>query len=127
MLSSFINRMVISPPADPTLDEDIIKNTVEEVIQINVLNATLTPGIAGETREYLRNRGFDVVEVGNFTDRTERSMIIDRVGDVKSAKKIGYAMGIPDSCIVTKLDSNMFLRATIILADDFRSLKPFVK
>ncbi|MFP4368655.1 MAG: LytR C-terminal domain-containing protein [Candidatus Kapaibacterium sp.] len=125
MLMSFMYRNFINPPVDAMLDDDTGSFTVEQVIQVNVLNACGEPGIAGFTKEYLRSRGYDVVEIGNNDNKLERSIVIDRVGDHKSARKVAYAMGINDSLIVTKIDSGMYLRSSVILGSDFKGLKPF--
>lgn len=125
MLSSFISRVFISPPVDPTLDADIQRNTAQEVIQVSVLNAAGAQGIATKAKNYLRSRGFDVVEIGNFDKTVSKSCIIDCVGDLRSAMKVAYALGINDSLVVTKVDSNLFLRSSIILGMDYQELKPF--
>ncbi|MBM2814529.1 MAG: hypothetical protein HW421_1291 [Ignavibacteria bacterium] len=125
MLSSFLFRTVISPPVDPNLDDNIQKNTVEEVIQVNVLNASGVQGLAARVRNFLRARGFDVVEIGNYPESSENSIIIDKVGDVNSALKVAYALGIGDTLVTTKIDSALFLRTSIIIGKDFASLKPF--
>lgn len=124
MLSSFINRVFIAPPVDPILSEDL-KSTSVEVIQVNVLNASGKQGLAAKVKDFLRNRGFDVVEIGNNDVLLNRSQVIDRLGDTKSAKEVAYALGINDSLVISQPDSNMYLRASIIIGDDFAALKPF--
>jgi len=125
MLSSFITRVFIAPPIDPTLDADIERNTAQEVIQVSVFNGAGVQGIASKVKNYLRSRGYDVVEIGNFDKTVNKSCIIDCVGDFRSAKKVAYALGINDSLVVSKVDSNLFLRSSIILGKDYNELKPF--
>ncbi len=125
MLSSFVNRMFIAPPVDPNIDSSITKNTHEEVIQVNVLNACGKKGLAAKAKEFLRSRGFDVVEIGNFEQPMPKSVIIDRLGDINSAKKVAYALGIQDTLIQKQVDSTLYLRSTIVIGDDFAILKPF--
>ena len=125
MLSSFVTRMVIAPPVDSNIDNGIQKSTVSEVIQINVLNASGKKGLASKVKDFLRSRGFDVVEVGNYDQMTDKSQVIDRLGDMKSARKVAYALGISDSMVTGKLDSNMYLRASVVIGNDFSELKPF--
>jgi len=118
-------RLFIGSGIDPTIDENIERLSAEEVIQINVLNACGVKGLAAHTRDYLRSRGFDVVDIGNYKKNVEKSFVIDRLGDLSSSKKVAYAVGIEDSLIVTKIDSNLFLRCSLVLGNDYMTLKPF--
>ncbi|MBE2190033.1 MAG: LytR C-terminal domain-containing protein [Desulfobulbaceae bacterium] len=124
LLSSFIDRVFISPPVSASLSEDL-KSNKQEVIQINILNASGEAGLAARAKEYLRGRGFDVVEIGNYSENLDKSIIIDRLGDINSAYKVAYAVGITDSLITSQIDSSLFLRSSIILGKDFALLKPF--
>jgi hypothetical protein len=123
--ASFINRMSHGKPDQAKVDEEIKKETPTEVIQLNVLNSTGIQGLADKGRNYLRARGFDVVEVGNYSEKKQKSIVIDRVGDLNSALKAARAMGIADSLVYTKKDSTLFLRCSIILGLDYQSLKAF--
>jgi len=124
MLSSFVMRMS-APPIDAKIESDIVKSTVEEVIQVNVLNGCGVPGLAGKAQQYLRSRGFDVVEIGNTETVIEKSQVIDRVGDQISAMKVAYALGLADSTVTSNIDSSLFLRATIVIGNDYKELNPF--
>ncbi|MCK5742565.1 MAG: LytR C-terminal domain-containing protein [Chlorobi bacterium] len=124
MAAALINR-IISPPVDATIDDDIKKRTVEEVIQINILNGCRVKGLAGQAKKYLHARDFDVVDVGNYKDSIAQSIVIDMLGDLSSAKKVAYALGINDSLIIEEIDSSMFIRSTVVLGADYKELKPF--
>ncbi len=125
MSTSFVLRIVVAPPVSASIDNAIAKSTAQEVIQVNILNTCGVPGLASKAKEYLRARGFDVVEIGNSDEICPKSMIIDRLGDNKSALQVAYALGIKDSLVVASIDSNMFLRSTILIGSDFRELKPY--
>ncbi len=125
MLSSFISRMVLEPPVDSSIDPNIVKSTAQEVIQVNVLNACGEKGLAGKVRNFLRSRGYDVVEIGNYEPALDKSIVIDRLGDPNSSKKVAYALGVNDSLVYSEIDSNMFLRASVVIGKDFFELKPF--
>ncbi len=122
LLCSFVNRVIIKPPVDGNLDEGIEKNNVTEVIQVNILNASGKPGAAGKVMKYLRNMGFDVVEIGNYGKLIEKSCVLDRVGDTRSARKVAYALGISDEFVRSEKDSNLFLRSTVIIGNDFNGI-----
>lgn len=125
MATSFVLRVSVTPPVSASIDNSIAKSNSQEVIQVNILNACGKSGLASTTKEFMRARGFDVVEIGNSGFLSEKSQIIDRLGDLKSARQVAYALGISDSMVTSIIDSNLFLRATVIIGDDFRDLKPF--
>lgn len=123
--SSMLYKLISAKPIDASIDPEVKKRSLEEVIQVNVLNACGEPGAATEVMHYLRKLGFDVVEIGNCREMEDYSRVIDRVGDYKSAEKVAYALGIDNDEIDTKIDSSMFLRCTIVIGDDYRALKLF--
>lgn len=125
MATSFVLRIIVAPPVSASIDNTISRSTAQEVIQLNILNACGADGLASKAKEYLRSRGFDVVEIGNSENFMEQSIIIDRLGDIQSSKQLAYALGIKDSLIVTRIDSNLFIRATVMIGADFKELKPF--
>ncbi len=125
LLGSFISRIFFHKDADMQIESVINREKSKEVIQLNILNSTKTSGIADKARTYLRNLGFDVVEIGNYTENKRISILIDRVGDRQSALLTAKAMGIGDSLVYTKIDSSLFLKCTIILGEDYKNLNAF--
>jgi len=120
-LGSLVWRL-INPPVSPLVNEDDPRST----IQVDVVNASGRQGAGRHTLEFLRERGFDVVEISSTGDRPKRSLVIDRMGDKVSARKIANALGIADTLIVTEIDSMRFVRATIMLGADLDNLEPFL-
>ena len=98
---------------------------IDEVIQVNVLNGCGEPGIASQAKNFLRAHGFDVVEIGNYSEKVDRSLVIDRLGNNLAMKKVANTIGISDSLSVSRIDSSMFLQATIVLGKDYKELVPF--
>jgi hypothetical protein len=125
LLGSFISRMFFHKDADLQIESVIKREKPKEVIQLNILNSTKVSGIADKARTYMRNLGFDVVEIGNFTEYKKISIVIDRIGDRQSALLTAKAVGIGDSLVYTKIDSSLFLKCTIILGEDYKSLNAF--
>jgi hypothetical protein len=75
---------------------------------------------------YLRRRGFDVVEVGDYRSfDEERSKVIDRVGDLETARKVANALGIPEDQVLQEIRLDYFLDATIVIGKDYATLRPF--
>ena len=125
LLGSFASRIFIHKHVDSDLDASIDPETPAEGIQISILNSTSIPGIADQARDYMRDRGFDVVEIGNYGKPQSKTCVFDRVGDFGSALKVAKAMGVADSLVFTKKDSTLFLRATVVLGNDYKYLRSF--
>lgn len=119
-LGSLIWRM-INPPIVPYVDQE----GPRAVIQVTIANHSGTPGVARKTLDYLRERGFDVVELSNGSDTLKKSRVIDRVGDRISALKIAKVLGISDTLVISDIDSMLFVRASVILGSDVKTLSPF--
>lgn len=126
MFMSFSNRVLISPPVDSKLEENIEKLNNLEIIQVSILNSTSVNGLANKARNFLQMRNFDVVEIGNSKEILPQTVVIDRMGDFASARKVARAFGIADSLIKTDIDSSLFVRSTIIIGQDYPKL-PFFK
>lgn len=122
---SLISRIFFHKDADSQIESVIKREKPKEVIQLNILNSTKTSGIADKARTYLRNLGFDVVEIGNFPENKKQSIVLDRVGDRQAALLAAKAFGIGDSLVYTKKDSTLFLKCTIILGEDYKKLNAF--
>lgn len=122
---AFVQRMFIAPPINAEREGEEVAGHRGAKIQVNVLNSVTGPRVARRTMDYLRARGFDVVEIGNAPAALSRSVVIDRVNDSVSARKVAFAMGIGDSCIHTEVNRDLYLDVTVILGEDYERLKPF--
>ena len=111
------------PEIDSAKNMGRLKNN--EMIQVSVLNGCGVKGLAGEVRDFLRDKGFDVVDVANFKQLVNSSFVIDRMKDTSSSRKLANAMGVPVSKIVFDVDSTMYLRSSIVIGSDYKKLKPF--
>ncbi len=99
---------------------------VGEVIQVSIRNGCGVSSLAGEMTQYLRQHGFDVVEVGNHTSfDQEQTVVYDRIGDLESAQKLAAAVGLPADRVVQDIDPEEYLDATIIIGKDYVTLTPF--
>jgi|GEM_PF-1466909 len=60
-----------------------------EMITVEVLNGSGVSGIAGQTAEYLREEGFQVVDVDNADHQDyQRSNVISRIDDIEAAREV---------------------------------------
>jgi hypothetical protein len=87
-------------------------------VKVEVVNASGERGLARRTMHYLRERGLDVVSVGNSKERLDSSVVYVRSGHsdwaVTAAKAIGGAR------IEVRPDSSRYLDLTIVLGARFR-------
>jgi hypothetical protein len=92
--------------------------------QIEVLNGCGVSGIAARAQDYLREKGYDVVNVENARDfRYRRTLVIDRGGDVRIARALARDLGT--SNLIRQVRPDLVLQATVILGEDYRELEPY--
>jgi hypothetical protein len=119
---SLLARSVFQRPVDST------KGSVApgQVIQIDLLNGCGVNGAAATFTGYLRARGYDVVEMKNYkTSDVKESLVIDRTGDVETAQKVAYALGVNEKNIVQEINPKYFVDVSVVVGKDFNALKPY--
>lgn len=120
----FLQHSIFRPRVDATIERTDLFVKAGEHIQVNVVNACGRTGMAQKFTEFLRARKFDVPEYSTAKTREPFSKVIDRVGDPTSAQKVAYALGIAPERIETEIDSSLYLRASVIIGEDYMSLRP---
>jgi hypothetical protein len=116
---SLLERNIFRPPVDVSKGEG-----TSAVIQIDVLNGCGVPGAATAVRDYLRARGYDVVEMRNYKSfDVGESLVVDRTGDSRTAEKVAYALGIGKSRIIRQINPDYFVDVSVIIGKDYGSLK----
>jgi hypothetical protein len=121
LVYSFINRIFIDPPVNAETNRGGKTHT----IQLDVLNGSGTPRLGQRFTDYLRARGFDVVEMGNFKESgVELTRVIDRAGDLTAARQVAEALGVPKERVIQQIDKNAYLDVSVVIGKDFKSLKP---
>ena len=124
LLYGLVTR-TLTPSAAPERSSEETK-LVGSVIQVEVRNGAGVDRLAAQATQYLRDRGFDVVEVGNHeTFQQERSVVIDRVGDPEAARKVAEALGLPPERVRREVRRQYYLDASVIIGDDYKQLRPF--
>jgi hypothetical protein len=93
-------------------------------VRVQVLNATPTKGLARRATDVLRDRGYDVLEMGNAPRGTNpaASVVYDRVGNLEAARGVGAALGI--ARVETRRDPTLLLEVTVVLGSDWRAPGP---
>ena len=87
-------------------------------VRVEVLNASGVSGLARRATEHLRDRGFDVVYLGNAgaTDQ-QTTVVIARTASIDAAQRVAAALGT-DS-VALEPDPQLYLDATVRLGKDW--------
>ena len=93
-------------------------------IRVQVLNATSTRGLARRATGFLRDRGFDVVDVGTSRESRDTTLVLDRSGNPALAQLVARALnGAP---VESRPDSSRYLDVTVLVGRDWTSpAEPF--
>ena len=110
-------------------DKKIISpNSLTTKIQVEVLNGCGVRGIADRLTDFLREKSFDVVNIGNYRSfEIDNSIVIDRSGKLINAQVIADSMGLNRSNIIQQINKEYLLDVTIILGNDYSQLIPLKK
>ena len=125
LLYAFATRTVFTGPT-PERPASDSSDLVGSIIQVEVRNGAGVDHLAERTTEYLRDRGFDVVDVGNYSSfDQEHSVVIDRIGNMEAAHHVAEALGIPADRVRQNVKPAYYLDASVILGHDYEQLRPF--
>lgn len=86
-------------------------------IKVEVLNATLTKGLARRATTYLRDRGFDVLETGTYKNQIDKTVVLDRSNHPEWANLVAAAFG---GTVEEKPDSSRYLDITVLIGANWR-------
>jgi len=87
-------------------------------IKVQVLNATRTRGLARRATMHLRDRGFDVVDVGTDPNGRDSVLVLDRSGHPEWARLVARALG--GATVLSRPDSSRYLDVTVLLGAAWR-------
>jgi hypothetical protein len=112
-----------SEPGSANLQAQIDPDTMRLVdagvrVKVELLNASGQRGLARRAMHYFRERGFDVVSVGNATQKSDSSVVFDRTGHPEWAKHAVRALGAART--ESRPDESRYLDLTIVLGATFR-------
>ena len=93
------------------------------ILQMDVLNGCGVKGIGSKFTDYLRSRGFDVVESKNYkTFHVASTLIIDRVGDLAAARRVAFALGVKERNIIQQINPDYFVDVSVVIGKDYSEL-----
>ncbi|MBM4151744.1 MAG: LytR family transcriptional regulator [Ignavibacteria bacterium] len=125
LLYVLIDKAFLNPPVSAIVPIEKRRTVSDVYIQINIINATGMQGLAKKAMNYFRDRGFDVVEISTSDSLERTSYVIDHLSDTISARSVAFALGLTDSSVRHDYDTNLYLRASVVLGKNYHTLKPF--
>jgi hypothetical protein len=113
-----------SGPELPAAGDTLARPPAGARVRVQVINATTVRGLGRRATFYLRDRGFDVVEVANTRDRRDETLVIDRSGHPEWARRVAHAMG--GAPVEARPDSSRYLDVTVLVGRSWRApTEPF--
>ena len=106
------------PPVEPSPNaSDLAPASKPSDIDLAVLNAAGTPGLAKEAASEFEAQGYNVLKVGNSSKRLSASEILYKSGNLAQANALGKATGITE----LKLDETLASPIVILIGQDWKS------
>ncbi len=125
LLYGLATRTLLTGPS-PERPASDTSDLVGEIIQVEVRNGAGIDHLADHATQYLRDQGFDVVDVGNYSSFDQgHSVVIDRVGNPEAARNVAEALGIPPERVRQEIRPQYYLDASVIIGHDYKQLRPF--
>lgn len=87
-------------------------------IRVEVLNATRTRGLGRRAMLYLRDQGFDVVEVGTSSVARDTTLVLDRSRHPEWARNVATSLGT--ARVESRPDSSRYLDVTVLVGSSWR-------
>ena len=87
-------------------------------VRVQVVNTTTTRGLARRATALLRDRGFDVVDMGTAGDGIDSTLVLDRSGHPDWARRVAAALGA--ARVEARPDSSRYLDVTVLLGRSWR-------
>ena len=87
-------------------------------IRVQVLNTTKTRGLARRATQLLRDRGFDVVEVGTVSPAMDTTLVLDLSGHPAWANAVAKVMAPAHTR--ARRDSSRYLDVTVLVGSSWR-------
>ena len=87
-------------------------------VRVQVLNATRTRGLARRAMLYLRDQGFDVVEVGTTSAMQDTTLVLDRSRHPEWARNVATSLGA--ARVESRPDTSRYLDVTVLVGSSWR-------
>lgn len=115
----------LSGPVEPLATEAVSQQLVsEEYASVLVLNGTLTPGLASQTADYLRNSGIEVNEPANAEELYANTTLIDYTGNPHTIEMIVTLMSIAPENVFHRFETQGPADIVVITGEDWANDNP---
>lgn len=92
-------------------------------IKIEVLNGCGVQDLARVTTDYLREKGFDVINYANAAEEQKKTVVIDRLSlEEKWAKIVASALNVKLTSSI--VDSSLCIHVLVLLGKDYKEIMP---
>jgi LCP family protein required for cell wall assembly len=108
-----------TPIPEPTEEPSLEDYLAEENAIVGILNGTSSPGLAGETAEFLQENGINISSVGNNSKFKDQTVIYDYSGNPHTIRYILDLMGYSENRIFYKSDPSTEEDIVIVLGADW--------
>jgi len=103
--------------------DDKLATKLPRILQIDVLNGCGARGVGARFTDFLRTKGFDVVESKNYKSfQVTNTLVVDRVGDLTAARRVASAIGVKEKNIVQQINPDYFVDVSVIIGKDYNEL-----
>ena len=87
-------------------------------VRVQVLNTTKTRGLARRAMLYLRDQGFDVVDVGTAGPTVDTTLVLDRSRHPDWARSVATSLG--SARVEARPDTSRYLDVTVLIGSSWR-------
>lgn len=109
-------RRNTSPSSPTTTDETRAPTGLR--VRVQVLNSTKTRGLARRATMLLRDKGYDVVDMGTSAAQRDSTVVLDLSGHPDWARRVARALG--GARIEQRSDSSRYLDIAVVLGTTWR-------
>ena len=105
-----------APKAAPTLS--VQSADIPSIGRIQILNGTSAAGAANKAADFLREKGFDVKDIGNApTANYPSTLVVSRTKDMSVARQVAAALGV-EKLVLLRTGDEMY-DVTVFIGPDF--------
>ena len=114
-----MQEILATPIPEPTYEVTLEEYILEENASIAILNGTTSPGLAGETADFLIANGVNITDVGNSDKFKDQTYIYDYTGNPYTIQSILSVMNYTQNRLFHRSDPNTAADIVIVLGADW--------
>lgn len=108
-----------------TRDNANAGDRAEEVIRVEIYNGSGQAGVARRAKAYLREKGYDVLSIGNAREHFDQTVVVERRSSSNAnARMLARTLRLNEKVVTQFLDSSSPVAVTLIIGDDYVNYLP---